>query len=139
VGDLGNFGNHALVSAQLIIKGKKFGVHSFLVPIRDKEHKVLPNVEVGDIGPKFGYQTKDNGYALFNKHRIPRMNMLMRYTKVSPTGEYTKTGDEKISYATMLMIRSMIPDSCCLAYSKAALIATRYSLVRSQFRDSKKN
>ena len=69
-----------------IIKGKNYGIHSFLVPTRDKNHKVLPNVELGDIGPKFGYLSKDNGYALFNNHRIPRMNMLMKYTRVSQTG-----------------------------------------------------
>ena len=100
---------------------------------------MLPNVEVGDIGPKFGYQGKDNGYGLFKNHRIPRLNMLMKFTKVSPTGEYTKTGDDKISYATMLKIRSIIPEACCSAFSKAAVIVTRYSLVRSQFRDGKKN
>lgn len=65
--------------------------------------------------------------------------MLMKFTKVSKTGEYTRSGDEKISYATMLGIRSVIPEACMYAYSKATLIVTRYSLVRSQFRDHKKN
>ena len=35
VGDLGVYANHAIVFAQLIIKNKKYGLHSFLVPIRD--------------------------------------------------------------------------------------------------------
>jgi acyl-CoA oxidase len=35
VGDLGVYCNHAAVFAQLIIDEKKYGVHAFLVPIRD--------------------------------------------------------------------------------------------------------
>lgn len=45
VGDLGVFSNHAMVFAQLIINGKKLGVHSFIVPIRDMEtHAPLPSI-----------------------------------------------------------------------------------------------
>lgn len=54
-----------------------------MVPIRDFDtHKPLPGVEVGDIGPKMGYSTKDNGYLRFSNVRIPRFNMLSRYTIV---------------------------------------------------------
>lgn len=69
---MGNYANHAIIFAQLIIKGKSYGLHTFLVPVRDDNHNLLPNVEAGDIGPKYGYQTKDNGYVRFNKHRIGR-------------------------------------------------------------------
>ena len=34
-GDMGLIATHALVFAQLIIKGKNQGVHAFIVPIRD--------------------------------------------------------------------------------------------------------
>jgi len=36
-GELGHHATHAVVFAQLIIKGKKFGVQPFLVPVRDVE------------------------------------------------------------------------------------------------------
>lgn len=88
IGDLGIYANHAIIFAQLIIKNKKYGLHAFLVPIRDDSHNLLPNVEAGDIGPKYGYHTKDNGYVLFNNHRIKRDYMLMRYSKVSKSGTY---------------------------------------------------
>ena len=39
-------------------------------------------VQLGDIGPKIGASSIGNGYAMFNHVRIPRENMLMRYTKV---------------------------------------------------------
>lgn len=57
IGTLGRTANHALVMAQLVIKGKNYGPHTFVVPIRDLEtHEPLPGVFVGDIGPKFGYK-----------------------------------------------------------------------------------
>ena len=34
-----------------------------MVPIRCMEtHRALPGITVGDIGPKLGYSTKDNGF-----------------------------------------------------------------------------
>lgn len=136
---MGVYANHAIIFAQLIIKNKKYGLHAFLVPIRDENHNLLPNVEAGDIGPKYGYATKDNGYVLFNHHRIKRDYMLMRYSKVSKSGAYERRGNERISYATMLIIRSLIPAICAKGISKASTILTRYSLVRKQFKDDKGN
>ena len=136
MGDLGAYANHAIVFAQLIIKNKKYGLHAFLVPIRDAEGKALEGVEVGDVGPKYGYNSKDNGYMCLTNYRIPRKYMLMKYTKVSKSGVYEKRGNEKISYATMLIIRSAIPLGCHYGLSKACVIAVRYSIYRSQFKDS---
>ena len=70
--------------AQLIINNKKYGVHAFIVNIRDKvTHKPMEGIQVGDIGPKYGFNGKDNGFMRLNNVRIPRINMLMKYTKVS--------------------------------------------------------
>ncbi|KAI9819432.1 MAG: fatty-acyl coenzyme A oxidase [Thelocarpon impressellum] len=57
IGSLGRTANHAVVMAQLIIAGKVYGPHPFVVHIRDlKTHEPLEGVHVGDIGPKFGYK-----------------------------------------------------------------------------------
>jgi acyl-CoA oxidase len=40
-------------------------------------------VTVGDIGPKLGWFGIDNGFLRLNNVRIPRDQMLMRYSKVS--------------------------------------------------------
>jgi hypothetical protein len=54
--------------AQLIIGNKPFGPHPFVCQIRDmKTHEPLEGIHVGDIGPKFGYNTMDNGFLLFNR------------------------------------------------------------------------
>ena len=44
IGDLGLYANHAIIFAQLYIKNKKYGVHAFLVPIRDKNHDPFPGI-----------------------------------------------------------------------------------------------
>ena len=86
-GELGKVGNHAAVIARLIVKGKDYGPQTFIVPIRSmKDHMPLPGVEVGDIGPKHGYQNKDNGYAFFTNVRVPRSALLCRYIRVSREG-----------------------------------------------------
>lgn len=64
IGSLGRTANYAVVMAQLMIDGKSYGPHPFVVHIRDlKTHEPLENVHVGDIGPKFGYNTMDNGFC----------------------------------------------------------------------------
>ena len=37
---------------------------------------------VGEIGPKLGMNTNDNGYLGFEKFRIPRNNMMMKHAQV---------------------------------------------------------
>ncbi|KAI5289625.1 fatty-acyl coenzyme A oxidase [Ascosphaera aggregata] len=57
IGSLGKAANHAIVMAQLIVEGKSYGPHQFIVQIRDlKTHRPLENIYVGDVGPKFGYK-----------------------------------------------------------------------------------
>jgi acyl-CoA oxidase len=118
----------------MIVKGEKHGVHSFIVPIRDVHTlKPLPGIEVGDIGPKFGFETKDNGYLLMKNIVIPKTNMLRRFISVSKQGEIKSKGDPKVSYATMMTIRQTISCHYPKIYSEAIVIAARYSLFRKQF------
>lgn len=47
----GRTADHAAVMAQLIINGKKYGPHPFVVPLRDlKTREPLPGRTIGDIG-----------------------------------------------------------------------------------------
>lgn len=83
--------NHCIVVAQLYSKGKHYGVHPFFVQIRDTEtHVPLPGIKVGEIGPKLGFQTANNGFLGFENFRIPRRNMLMKNAQVlKVTGRIT--------------------------------------------------
>uniref|UniRef100_A0A8C5H0B6 Acyl-coenzyme A oxidase n=1 Tax=Gouania willdenowi TaxID=441366 RepID=A0A8C5H0B6_GOUWI len=132
-GGLGKTSNHAIVLAQLYTLGKCHGLHAFVVPIRDMNtHEPLPGILVGDIGPKFGFHEVDNGYLRLDNVRIPRDNMLMKYAKVEPNGTYVKPPSAKLTYGTMVFIRSMIVGESARALSKACTIAIRYSAVRHQ-------
>jgi len=135
-GGLGKTANHALVMAQLYTQGKCHGVQPFIVQIRDlKTHEPLPGITVGDIGPKFGYATMDNGFLRFSHVRIPRENMVMRNAKVEKDGRFVKSpsSDSKLTYGAMVYTRAGIVGGLagkCLA--KAVTIAVRYSCVRRQ-------
>ncbi|XP_072176092.1 peroxisomal acyl-coenzyme A oxidase 1-like [Diadema setosum] len=132
-GNLGKTATHAIVAAQLYTGGSKKGVHMFMVPLRSLEtHLPHPGVELGDIGPKFGYGNIDNGFLRFNQYRIPRENMCMRYSKVLPDGRYVPPPHAKVSYGSMVPIRSGIVGNTGSFLSRGCTIATRYSVVRRQ-------
>ena len=137
IGSLGKAANHALVMAQLIIDGKPYGPHPFVVQIRDlKTHLPLENIHVGDIGPKFGYNTMDNGFLLLNKVKVPHVNMLARFSRVDPdTGKYMKPAIPTLVYGTLVYIRSGIVLESGSVLARGVTIATRYCSVRRQFQD----
>ncbi|CAI4214340.1 unnamed protein product [Parascedosporium putredinis] len=134
---LGKAANHAVVVAQLILNGKSRGPHPFIVPIRDlKTHLPLPGVHVGDIGPKFGFNTMDNGFLLFKDFKIPHVNMLARFAAVDPaTGKYLQPANPALVYGTMTYIRSGIVFESGSVLARGVTIATRYCAVRRQFQD----
>lgn len=43
----------------------------------------MPGIEGGDIGPKIGWNTTENGYMLFNNVRIPKDDLINKYIEVS--------------------------------------------------------
>ncbi|KAG0199347.1 acyl-coenzyme A oxidase [Mortierella sp. GBA30] len=136
IGGLGALCTHAVVQARLFIDGKDYGAHVFVIPLRSLEdHKTFPGVEIGDIGPKAynGFNKMDNGFARFNKYRIPRENMLMRFSKVSRDGVYTKPPHAKLSYGSMVLLRSVLIRQMALYLSRATTVTTRYLTVRRQF------
>ena len=74
-GGMGLWATHAVVFARCIVGKNDYSVMPFLVQIRDRTaHKHMPGVKVGDLGSKFGYDAKDNGWIMFNQVRIPRTN-----------------------------------------------------------------
>src|SRR5690242_11021087 len=89
-GCFGLLATHCIVYARLLLAGKDYGIHSFMVQLRDENHQTLSGIEVGDIGPKMGWGLVDNGYARFNHVRIPRTNLLSKYQHVTSEGEYAK-------------------------------------------------
>ncbi|CAO3696615.1 unnamed protein product [Umbelopsis ramanniana] len=138
IGGLGKAGTHACVMARLITQGKDHGPHPFIVQIRSLEdHRPRNGVTVGDIGPKFGFNTVDNGFVLFDNYKIPHISMLAKYSQVvKATGEYVKPPNAKLSYGTMVFVRANIVMESRYVLARAATIAVRYAAIRSQFVDA---
>ncbi|GMT02811.1 hypothetical protein PENTCL1PPCAC_24985, partial [Pristionchus entomophagus] len=134
-GGLGKSANVAVVMAQLYTNGvnKYQGPHPFFVPLRDHDtHMPLKGVTLGDIGPKFGINSNDNGFLIFDHYRIPRRNMFMRFSKVLPDGTYVAPPHAKLGFGTMVFVRSIMIKDQASQLGAAAVIGIRYSAVRRQ-------
>ena len=65
----------------------------------------MPGVKSGDIGPKQGYHSKNNGWCTFDRVRIPRNQMLMKIVSVDKDGKVSKQGEPRALYTVMMDIR----------------------------------
>lgn len=132
-GGLGKTANYAVVMAQLYTGGRCHGPHPFIVQLRDEEtHQSLPGVTLGEIGPRLGMNTNDNGFLLFTHHRIPRTHLLMKHSQVLEDGTYIRPVSDKLAYGTMVFVRVAICFDTCRQLQRAVTIATRYSAIRRQ-------
>lgn len=113
------------------------GPQTFILQIRDKtSHQPLSGIAVGDIGPKYGYASMDNGYMLFNHFRVPKSAMLSRYAEVSDeTGALVRTGHPAVVYGSLTFVRGQIIMHARLILARAVTVAVRYCCVRRQFKD----
>jgi acyl-CoA oxidase len=137
IGSLGRTANHAIVMAQLIVEGKSYGPHPFVVQVRDlKTHKVLPDRYCGDIGNKQGYNSMDNGYLLLNKVKVPHVNLLARFSGVDKnTGKYRPPANASLVFGTLTWVRSHIVLDSGGVLARGVTIAVRYTTIRRQFND----
>jgi acyl-CoA oxidase len=121
-GDVGLFATHTVVFAVLVLEENPVGVMPFIVQIRDlKTAMPMPGMKLGDMGPKFGYNSKSNGWASFDNVRIPRDQMLMRFVSVDEEGGFSIEGDTRILYAVMMNIRMQLIDHSGVVLSKALI------------------
>lgn len=113
------------------------GPQTFLLQIRDaKTHQPLPGIAVGDIGPKYGYASMDNGYMLFDHHRVPKSAMLSRYAEISDeVGTFTRRGHPAVVYGSLTYVRGQIIMHARLVLARAVTVAVRYCSIRRQFSD----
>ncbi len=138
---IGNAAKHArmaVVFAQLETAGESFGVHAFLVPIRDEAGQALPGVRIEDCGQKMGLNGVDNGRLWFDDVRIPRSNLLDKFGKVAADGGYSSPiPSANKRFFTMLgtLVGGRIAVGCgATAAAKTGLtIAVRYASERTQF------
>eukprot|EP00057_Strongylocentrotus_purpuratus_P007734 XP_011662208.1 PREDICTED: peroxisomal acyl-coenzyme A oxidase 1-like [Strongylocentrotus purpuratus] len=132
-GGLAKSCTHVILIAQLIVGGKKHGPHCFIVQVRSLEtHQPLPGVTLGDIGRKSSFDAIGNGFLIVDHVRIPRLNMLMKYAEVTHDGVYNRRGNPKLTYGSMILVRTKIVEAASYEIGKAVTVATRYSVIRRQ-------
>ena len=138
IGGAAESATHATVFANLIVKGKKYGVKPFVVQVRDPEtFDLMPGVNIGDIGHKMGRNEIDNGWIRFTYVRVPRTNMLMKYTQVTKSGSVTEPPMSQLAYGALMFGRTAIVRESVEMAKKAITIAIRYAVVRRQFGGTK--
>ncbi len=133
VGCAAQTATHAVVYAKLQINGETFGVHNFVVQLRDENFEVLKGVKLGDVGPKRGSDGTDNGWLQFDHVRVPRNHMLMKWCQVDKDGNFTRGEIPQLAYGTLVPTRVMIARGVVESVKRAVTIATRYSIVRDQY------
>ncbi|KAF5101786.1 hypothetical protein D0Z00_000648 [Geotrichum galactomycetum] len=138
IGGAAHTATHSVCFARLIVKGKDYGVKSFVVPLRNlSDFTLKPGIAIGDIGKKMGRDGIDNGWIQYTNVRIPRQFMLMKYAKVDSNGVVTEPPLAQLAYGALIGGRvSMAVDS--YHFSKRFItIATRYAAARRQFGSKK--
>lgn len=133
IGGAAHSATHSAVYARLIVKGKDYGVKTFVVPLRDTDHELLPGVAIGDIGAKMGREGVDNGWIQFSDVRIPRFFMLQKFCKVSREGKVTLPPLEQLSYISLLGGRVGMAVDSYRIIARFITIAVRYGVGRRQF------
>lgn len=135
IGGAAQSATHSAVFAQLVINGKRHGVKTFMVPLRNpSSFALLPGVAIGDIGKKMGRDGIDNGWIQFTNVRIPRAYMLMKHTQVTRDGVVHEPPLAQLTYGALLQGRTAMVADASNVSKKALTIALRYAAVRRQFK-----
>jgi acyl-CoA oxidase len=138
IGNAARDGRIAVVFAQLVARGETQGVHAFVVPIRDDAGNPMPCVHIEDCGLKAGLNGVDNGRLYFDDVRIPRDNLLNRYSNVTEDGTYSTRIENRTKrfftmLGTLVQGRISVAAGAGSATKVALSIAIRYGDNRRQF------
>ena len=139
-----NHANYALVFGQTIVKGKNEGINAVLVQIRDGNMKPMPGVKIIDMGMKMGMNGVDNGALFFDHVRVPRVNLMNRYSDVDPAGNFTsETANIQSRFfkvtERLLSGRVCIASLCMGASRAVAYIGIKFAMQRLSVGESGKS
>ena len=141
VGSAYKLANKAIVFAHLSILTVNYGIHAFIVAIREKigDNLIKKGITIGDCGPKIGLNSLDNGFIRFDNVRIPLENLLDKFSKVSEDGKFSskiKGNFERFGFllgSIMNRSRIFLCSRVTINLLSALTIASRFSILRRQF------
>ncbi len=141
IGNAACHATHAIVYAQLEYKEKDYGLHAFVVMLRNIDGKTRPGIIIEDNGAKKGLNGVDNGKISFLDVEIPRESLLSNFGFVNNSGEYESDyilgQDDDIRFADLLSTlsggRGVLASGSLIAGIKANIISCKYAKFRRQF------
>lgn len=141
VGSSFKLANKAIVFAQLIINDNEYGIHAFIVPIREKigDIELKQGIRIGDCGPKIGLNNLDNGFIHFNNVRVPRSNLLDKFSEVAEDGKFSSMiqgNFERFGFLLGSILnrsRIFLCSRVTMNLFSALTIASRFAFLRRQF------
>ncbi|KAM9981497.1 hypothetical protein ACTFIY_003793 [Dictyostelium cf. discoideum] len=125
--------NCIIIIGIIIIDGTNYGIHALIVPLRcPKSGTIMKGITIKDCGHKLGLNGIDNGQIRFDQVRIPRENLLNKYSDVSEDGVYKSQFNTPIKNFAAIMTpfivgRMATTRGCSGAVKTSLSIAIDYS------------
>ena len=116
----------AVILAELIIDGTKYGPHLFWARIGERGTKDgslnnnVPGVICTTLPPKSALRGLDNAYIAFDKFEVPRKALLCRFCTVEKGGKYSQSLPAGTSRMIDLLISRLLTGRICLSEGTVA-------------------
>jgi len=116
-----------VVFANLMVNGKGYGPHPFLLRMRNSDGELLQGISIVDMGGKTVANDLDNARITFSEVFAPRTSMLNRFADMVD-GQYTQVGPEpmRIEVIGQRLITGR------LAIAESAIVAVRQLFMKTQ-------
>jgi acyl-CoA oxidase len=98
----------------------------------------MPGVILGDCGQKEGLDGIDNGFMIFNNVRIPKENLLNRFSGITDDGNFVseiESSDQRfgLQLGALSSGRILLINAAVTGLNYALKIALRFAAMRTQF------